>query len=102
VTRLLFETDTLEPSDEPVPAGARGAKTRKKRAPKEYPVEPELTEILRDHRQRMLRDQAKGLEAGWMFPSTEGTLRTPNSLDRAERTPTRYSYPRMRSRPHTP
>src|SRR6185436_11010324 len=23
------------------------------------------------------------IEAGWMFPSTEGTLRTPNSLDRA-------------------
>ena len=60
-----------------------GPVSRKKRAPKEYPVEPELTEILREHRQRMLRDQAKGIEAGWMFPSTEGTLRTPNSLDRA-------------------
>jgi len=63
--------------------GEIGPVSRKKRAPKEYPVEPELTEILREHRQRMLRDQAKGIEAGWMFPSTEGTLRTPNSLDRA-------------------
>jgi integrase len=63
--------------------GEIGPVSRKKRAPKEYPVEPELTEILREHRQRMLRDQAKGIEVGWMFPSTEGTLRTPNSLDRA-------------------
>lgn len=63
--------------------GAIGPVSRKKRAPKDYPVEPELAEILRDHRQRMLREQAKGLETGWMFPSTEGTLRTPNSLDRA-------------------
>jgi integrase len=32
----------------------------------------------------MRRKQAKRLEAGWMFPSTEGTLRrAPNSLDRA-------------------
>ncbi len=63
--------------------GEIGPVSRKKQAPKEYPVEPELTEILREHRQRMLREQAKGLEGGWMFPSTEGTLRTPNSLDRA-------------------
>jgi integrase len=63
--------------------GEIGPVSRKKRAPKEYPVEPELAEILREHRQRMLREQAKGLETGWMFPSTEGTLRTPNSLDRA-------------------
>src|ERR1044071_8011949 len=31
----------------------------------------------------MPREQAKELEAAWMFPSAEGTLRTPNSLDRA-------------------
>src|ERR1051325_4204653 len=31
----------------------------------------------------MPREQAKEREAAWMFPSTEGTLRTPNSLDRA-------------------
>ncbi|TMQ17791.1 MAG: phage integrase family protein [Deltaproteobacteria bacterium] len=66
-----------------VDRSAIGPVSRKKRAPKEYPVEPELAEILRAHRQRMLREQAKGLEAGWMFPSTRGTLRTPNSLDRA-------------------
>src|ERR1051325_8032227 len=31
----------------------------------------------------MPREQAKEREAAWMFPSTEGTLRTPNSPDRA-------------------
>lgn len=39
--------------------------------------------ILRWHRQRLLKEQAPGLEAGWTFPSSTGTLRTPNSLDRA-------------------
>ena len=63
--------------------GKIGTVSRKKQAPKEYPVEPELAEILREHRRLLLRTQAKGLEAGWMFPSAEGTLRTPNSLDRA-------------------
>ena len=63
--------------------GAIGPVSRKKRAPKEYPVEPELADILRAHRKQLLQAQAKGLEAGWMFPSAEGTLRTPNSLDRA-------------------
>lgn len=63
--------------------GEIGPVSRKKQAPKEYPVEPELAEILRQHRRLLLRTQAKGLEAGWMFPSAEGTLRTPNSLDRA-------------------
>jgi integrase len=63
--------------------GEIGAVSRKKRAPKEYPVEPELAEILSKHRQRMLGEEAKVREAGWMFPSAEGTLRTPNSLDRA-------------------
>ena len=48
-----------------------------------YPVEPELAEILRAHRERLLQTNAKGLAEGWMFPSAEGTLRTPNSLDRA-------------------
>ncbi len=63
--------------------GVVGPVSRKKRAPKEYPIEPELAEILKWHRQRLLKDQAPGLEAGWMFPSSTGTLRTPNSLDRA-------------------
>jgi integrase len=63
--------------------GKVGAVTRKKRAPKEYPVEPALAEILRDHRMRLLKDQAPGLAKGLMFPSTVGTYRTPNSLDAA-------------------
>jgi len=63
--------------------GGIGPVSRKKQAPKEYPVEPELAEILRAHRERLLQANAKGLTEGWMFPSAEGTLRTPNSLDRA-------------------
>jgi len=63
--------------------GKVGKVSRKKRAPKEYPVEPELAEILKWHRQRLLKEQAPGFAAGWMFPSSTGTLRTPNSLDRA-------------------
>lgn len=63
--------------------GTVGPVSCKKQAPKEYPVEPELAEILREHRKLLLRTQAKGLAEGWMFPSAEGTLRTPNSLDRA-------------------
>jgi integrase len=61
--------------------GKVGPVTRKKRAPKEYPVEPELAEILRQHRVRLLKEQAPGLSKGLMFPSRVGTYRTPNSLD---------------------
>jgi integrase len=63
--------------------GKVGPVSRKKRAPKTYPVEPELAEVLRQHRQRLLKDQAPGIEQGWMFPSKAGTLRTPNTLDAA-------------------
>jgi integrase len=61
--------------------GKVGPVTRKKRAPKEYPVEPELAEILKQHRVRLLKEQAPGLSKGLMFPSRAGTYRTPNSLD---------------------
>lgn len=57
--------------------------SRKKRAPKEYPVEPELKEVLLAHRKRLMAEQAPGFVEGWMFPAANGALRTPNSLDRA-------------------
>ena len=60
-----------------------GKVSRKKRAPREVPVEPELATILREHRQRMLAEQAPGLADGWMFPSKAGTLRAPSSLYKA-------------------
>ena len=63
--------------------GKLGSVTRKKRAPKEYPVLPELAEILKAHRKELLRTQNDGLAKGYMLPSKTGTLRTPNSLDRA-------------------
>ena len=63
--------------------GVEGPVSRKKQAPKEYPVEPELAEILREHRTELMRSQNPGLAKGLMFPSRTGTLRTPNSLDAA-------------------
>lgn len=51
--------------------------TRKKRAPGVIPVEPVLAAALREHRERL------GTRDGWMFPSEAGTLRTPNSMDKA-------------------
>ncbi len=60
--------------------GKVGPVSRKKRAPREYPVEPELAEVLRSHRHELLREQLPGVESGWMFPSSVGTLKTPASL----------------------
>ena len=59
--------------------------TRKKQAPREIPVEPELAAALDEHRAMLLAEQAPGLAAGWMFPSATGTLRTPSSLYKAWR-----------------
>lgn len=63
--------------------GKLGLVTRKKRAPNEYPVLPELAEILKAHREWLKTSENPGLAKGYMFPSSVGTLRTPNSLDRA-------------------
>lgn len=60
-----------------------GPVSRKKRAPKEYPVEPELAAVLREQRLRLLVEQAPGLAEGWMFPTKVGTLRAPSSVDKA-------------------
>jgi integrase len=57
--------------------------SRKKRAPGVIPVEPELAEVLREHRARLVAAKAPGFAGGWMFPSDAGTLRTPNTMDRA-------------------
>jgi integrase len=59
-----------------------GPLSKKKRAPKKYPLHPVLSSILREHRQRMLTEQAPGVESGWCFPSKAGTLREPSSLKR--------------------
>lgn len=59
------------------------AVSKKKRAPGVIPVEPELAEILRAHKARLEAAKAPGFAAGWMFPSDVGTLRTPNSMDKA-------------------
>ena len=63
--------------------GKTAAVTRKKQAPREIPVEPELAAALDEHRATLLSEQAPGLAEGWMFPSSAGTLRSPSSLYKA-------------------
>lgn len=63
--------------------GEIGPVSRRKRAPRQYPLHPELAAILRAHRQLLLVKQNKGLEQGWCFPSRKGTLRTPSTLAKA-------------------
>lgn len=63
--------------------GQVGPVSRKKRAPREYPIEPELAKVLRQHRKQLFKAQAPGVESGWMFPSSVGTARSPSSLYKA-------------------
>jgi integrase len=63
--------------------GIVGSVSRRKRAPRELPVVPELLEILRDHRKRFAVKPAPGVGEGWVFLSDVGTLRTPGSLVKA-------------------
>ena len=76
--------------------GEIGPVSRKKQAPKEYPVEPELRDILLAHHALLKDEEKQRLEKGGvhqlptaalqnplMFPSKVGTLRTPNTLDKA-------------------
>ena len=63
--------------------GRVGRVTRKKRVPKQLPVLPEVVNVLRWHRQYMLRHQSPGLSGGWIFPSRVGTLRAPSSITKA-------------------
>jgi integrase len=65
--------------------GRVGPVSRKKRAPRDYPLHATLADILRDHRRRLLEQQAPGVESGWMFPSEAGGLRTPGGLWKAWR-----------------
>jgi integrase len=65
--------------------GRVGHVSRKKQAPKQYPLHPELAEVLRAHRKRLLESQAPGFDSGWVFPSRTGTLRTPGGLWKAWR-----------------
>ncbi len=63
--------------------GRLGPVSRKKRAPREYPLHPQLADILREHRRRLLKEQSSGVGSGWMFPSETGGLRTPGGLWKA-------------------
>jgi integrase len=73
-----------------LPGDHRGSRSGHRR---KFPIEPELADVLRWHGRRLVEQQAReadvvaihedGIAEGWMFPSSTGTLRTPNSLDRA-------------------
>ncbi|MBI5527685.1 MAG: site-specific integrase [Deltaproteobacteria bacterium] len=40
---------------------------------REIPLTPEMVEVLREHRQRMIREQHRGLASGLVFPSETGS-----------------------------
>lgn len=54
--------------------GRVGAISRKKRAPKVIPLEKEILDVIRWHRQTMQADQHPGLAGGYVFPSSNGKL----------------------------
>lgn len=43
------------------------------------PISEELAQVLREHRQRLVREQAPGIDAGWVFPSRTGGLSQPSA-----------------------
>lgn len=64
--------------------GKVGSISRRKKAPKVIPVEKEILDVVRWHRQTMLTDQHPGLASGYVFPSSNGKLFLgTNSLSKA-------------------
>ncbi|MCZ7679843.1 MAG: site-specific integrase [Sandaracinaceae bacterium] len=47
---------------------------------REVPLADELSEVLKEHRRQLVKDQNPGLAAGWVFPGRSGTLMQPASL----------------------
>lgn len=62
--------------------GNVGPVSKKKRAPKAVPMPPELADVLKDHRVRMIEEQHEGLASGWVFPSETGKPRLATALDK--------------------
>jgi integrase len=54
--------------------------TAKTEIVKVVPLVPEVADVLRRHRAEQIRQQAAGLEAGLVFPSSTGTHRQPSSI----------------------
>jgi integrase len=63
--------------------GRLGRVTQAKRAPKEYPISPELMAILLEYRGGKRRGRPR--RRGWMFPTSTGGLRSAGSLTKAWR-----------------
>jgi integrase len=57
-------------------------KTGDEDEPKLVPLLPQVAEVLRAHRQKMLATQHPGLKAGWVFPTENGTLHKGSPLRR--------------------
>lgn len=63
--------------------GRVGPVSRRKRAPREYPLVPELAAILREHKRELMVEQPAAIASGWAFPSMVGTLRCSDWLWKA-------------------
>ncbi len=57
--------------------------TTKTKAQRTVPLHPILLDLLKDHREQMIRDQHGGLASNLVFPTANGKLRSAHSLDRA-------------------
>jgi integrase len=62
--------------------GRVGQVSRRKRAPRELPLEPALARAIREHRE-LLEESPTLCDSPWVFPSRRGTLRTPGGLWKA-------------------
>lgn len=63
--------------------GVVGALTRRKPGPGVCVIEPQLADVLREHRRNLHRSQNPGLAEGWMFPAPKGKLLRRNTLAKA-------------------
>jgi len=60
-------------------SGGKLSNSTKTKKPREVPMHPFLVDVLREHRQRLIRDQHPGLGSNLVFPANHGGLRLPQS-----------------------
>ena len=56
--------------------------TTKTKVPREVPMHPILAEVLREHRQHLIRTQHPGLATNFVFPSDNGKMRLSGSTEK--------------------
>lgn len=64
-------------------AGRVGRLSKKKRAPAQYPIIPQIGAVLREHRTWLLDKYGPRFGDGYMFPNSVGRLRRHSSLTKA-------------------